>query len=134
MIIYELLNGKPFKLESKKHPNYDQIVLFNYEEFKIPNDFEISGGLLDVLYRCLRFEPERRMSVPRLLKHYYFDKAYKFEDDPMNTWNLTEEEQKDYLKINMKDSLKYRKLRKVLKNQAISRGLDPISFIERFKK
>lgn len=91
--------GKVFKQEKRIHPEYKTIDVFDYKEVEIvQKDVPVSGMLLDLMSRCLRFNAEERISILYLKNHKFFREDLK---DPLSTDLLSAQRKKKYLKINL---------------------------------
>ena len=92
VILYEMLTGKPIK-QNELPSKYPDLTILEYQDYKIPEFVKISSGLLDIMTRCLKYDPSRRLSILQLCHHYYFnDTIYNWTQDPLNTKYLKKED------------------------------------------
>lgn len=62
IILFEMLTGKPIK-QNELQSKYPDLTILEYENYKIPEFVQISSGLLDIMTRCLKYDPAKRLSI-----------------------------------------------------------------------
>lgn len=81
VIIWELMFNKPISQKETTHSKFKQIDLLRYKELQVPYDIPISYHLLDLMYKCLWFDPVDRISIEEIIAHKYFKTTIKSEVD-----------------------------------------------------
>lgn len=78
--LIDKLNGKTsmsfnFSIYSKRRPSYDQLINLDGNKINVFNS-DIYGKyheFLDLLYKCLAFDPNKRATATEVLNHKFFD-------------------------------------------------------------
>lgn len=73
--IYYMLFKKTVvsKVNMEKSDEEWKMYVFDYDQYKIPLDYDLTLGMLDILHGCLWFDPIKWYGIETLYSHDYWE-------------------------------------------------------------